>query len=146
MSTPGHSHWPAGKTAGMPVRNMAARNRGSRQAAWRRGRLGESLALVSLTLRGYRILARGLKSPLGEIDIVARRGRFLAFVEVKTRESFDVAAEALLARQRRRIARAASGFLANRPEFSFCQPRFDVILVAPWRWPRHIINAWRADS
>lgn len=135
----------------MAVRNRAGRTRvdrrkASRQAAWRRGRLGESFAIVSLTLRGYSILARGLKSPLGEIDIVARRGRMLAFVEVKARGSFDHAAEALLARQRQRIARAAAGFLANRPELSGCQPRFDVILVAPWRWPRHIIDAWRTDS
>jgi len=130
----------------MATRNRAGRDKASRQAAWRRGRLGESLAIVALTLRGYSILARGLKTPLGEIDIVARRGRMLAFVEVKARESFDHAAEALLARQRRRIARAAAGFLANRPDLAHCQPRFDVILVAPWRWPRHIINAWRGDS
>jgi putative endonuclease len=122
------------------------RSKPSRQAAWRRGRAGETLAIVSLTLRGYSILARGLKSRLGEIDIVARRGRILAFVEVKARESFDQAAGALLARQRQRIARAAAGFFASRPELSGCQPRFDVILVAPWRWPRHIIDAWRADS
>ena len=122
------------------------RSKASRQAAWRRGRASETLAIVSLTLRGYSILARGLKSHLGEIDIVARRGRMLAFVEVKARESFEHAAEALLARQRQRIARAAAGFLASRPELSGCQPRFDVILVAPWRWPQHIINAWRADS
>jgi len=130
----------------MAARNRAGKDKASRQAAWRRGRLGESLAIVSLMLRGYSILARGLKTPLGEIDIVARRGRMLAFVEVKARESFDHAAEALLARQRRRIARAAAGFLANRPDLAHCQPRFDVILVAPWRWPRHIINAWRGDS
>lgn len=127
-------------------RDGAGRDKASRQAAWRRGRLGESLAILALRLRGYSILTRDLKSPLGEIDIVARRGRILAFVEVKARESFDHAAEALLARQRRRIARAAAGFLANRPELSRCQPRFDVILVAPWRWPRHIINAWRDET
>jgi len=129
-----------------PSRGKATRSKESRQAAWRRGQQGEFLAILSLTLRGYSILARGLKNPLGEIDIVARRGRMLAFVEVKARESFDHAAKALLARQRRRIARAAESFLANRPELSRCQPRFDVILVAPWRWPRHIIDAWRVES
>ena len=129
-----------------PGGNRPGRSKASRQAAWRRGRAGETLAIVSLAMRGYSILARGMKSHLGEIDIVARRGRMLAFVEVKARESFDHAAEALLARQRRRIARAAAGFLASRPELAGCQPRVDVILVAPWRWPRHIIDAWRADS
>jgi len=123
-----------------------ARSRQDRQLAWRRGRLGESLAILSLACRGYRILARGHRSPAGEIDIVARRGRLLVFVEVKARDSLAGAAEALLARQRRRIARAAAGYLASRPELAHCQPRFDVILVAPWRWPLHIVNAWRLES
>lgn len=123
-----------------------ARSRRDRQSAWRWGRLGEGLAVLSLALRGYTVLARGHKTPVGEIDIVARRGRSLIFVEVKARDSLAGAAEALLARQRRRIARAAAGYLASRPELARCQPRFDVILVAPWRWPQHVVNAWRLDS
>ncbi len=101
---------------------------------------------MALSLAGYRILVRNLKSSLGEIDIVARRGRMIAFVEVKTRADWSTAAEALAGRQRRRIARAAAGFLAARPQLAECQARFDVILVVPWRWPRHIINAWRIDA
>ncbi|MEA2781719.1 MAG: putative endonuclease [Rhodospirillaceae bacterium] len=116
-----------------------------RRAAWRRGRRGEMAALVALVLRGYRILARDLRSPVGEIDIVARRGRAIVFIEVKARGSHRVAAEALLGRQRRRIARAAARFLAARPELAGTEARFDVILVAPWRWPRHLIDAWRID-
>lgn len=117
--------------------------RRERQLAWQRGRRGEALALFALRLAGYRILARDHRAAPGEIDIIARRGRLLIFVEVKARADFDRAAEALPARQRRRIARAAEGFLAMRPELRFCRCRFDVVLVAPWRWPRHIQDAWR---
>ena len=122
-----------------------------RQRAWRRGRAAERLAILALTLSGYRILARNLKSGprnagMGEIDIVARRGRVIAFIEVKSRADWGQAAESILARQRRRIARAASAFLAARPQLAHHQARFDVMLVVPWRWPRHILNSWRIDS
>jgi putative endonuclease len=117
--------------------------RHERQLAWQRGRRGEALAQLALRLAGYRILARDHRAAPGEIDIIARRGRLLIFVEVKARADFDRAAEALLARQRRRIARAAEGFLATHPELRFCRCRFDVVLIAPWRWPRHIQDAWR---
>ena len=122
-----------------------------RQRAWRRGRAAERLAIVALTIAGYRILARNLKagalnSGLGEIDIVALRGRIVAFIEVKTRADWAAAAEAVLLRQRQRIARSASGFLAAHPRYAGHQARFDVMLVIPWRWPRHITNAWRSDS
>ncbi len=117
-----------------------------RREAWLRGRRAEGLAILALRIAGYRILARNLKSPVGEIDIVARRGRVVAFVEVKTRANWGTAAEALAGRQRRRIARAAGAFLAARPALASFQSRFDVILTVPWRWPRHIINAWRIDA
>jgi putative endonuclease len=117
-----------------------------RRRAQRRGRWAEAFARLALRLAGYRILALDRRSRVGEIDIIARRGRKLAFVEVKARASLGVAAEALLLRQRRRIARAAAGFLASRPELAGLDIRFDVILVVPWRWPRHIADAWRADS
>jgi putative endonuclease len=117
-----------------------------RRQAWRRGRRAEGLAILALSLAGYRILARNLKNSRGEIDIVARRGRMIAFIEVKTRADWNTAAEALAGRQRRRIARAAAGFLAARPQLAGYRARFDVILVITWRWPRHIINAWRMDA
>ena len=117
-----------------------------RWLAWRRGRRAEGLAILALSLAGYRILARNLRNSLGEIDIVARRGRSIAFIEVKSRADWGSAAEAILARQRRRIARAAAGFLASRPELAAHQARFDVILIVPWRWPRHITDAWRIDA
>ena len=114
-----------------------------RRRAWRRGRLAESAAALLLRLKGFRILARGFRVPVGEIDIVARRGRLLAFVEVKARESAPAAADALTPRQRRRILKAADWFLARHPELASCDLRFDLVLLAPWRMPRHIGDAWR---
>ncbi len=123
----------------------AGRKTAERRAAWLRGRGAERLAVLALVLAGYRILARNRKSGLGEIDIVAVRGRTIAFIEVKIRADWSSAAEAVLARQRLRIARAAGAFLAAHPRYAGHRARFDVMLVVPWRWPRHIINAWRSD-
>jgi putative endonuclease len=122
-----------------------------RRRAWERGRAAERLAILALRLSGYRILARNLKlgpvnAGLGEIDIVASRGRVIAFIEVKSRADWGLAAESILVRQRQRIVRAASAFLAARPQFAGHQARFDVMLVVPWRWPRHVLNSWRSDS
>jgi putative endonuclease len=117
-----------------------------RLAAGRRGRAAEALCAWLLRARLYRILARGYRVPAGEIDIVARRGRFVVAIEVKARGSFAEAAEAISLRQRRRVARAFEQFLAGRPDLAALQPRFDVMLVTPGRWPRHIESAWRADE
>ncbi|MCI0430967.1 MAG: YraN family protein [Rhodospirillales bacterium] len=114
-----------------------------RRRAWRRGRLAESAAVLLLRLKGFRILARGYKVPVGEIDIIARRGRLVAFVEVKARASADAAAEALSWRQRRRIDRAARWFLSQHPDIALCELRYDLMLVTPWRMPVHIGDAWR---
>jgi putative endonuclease len=122
----------------------------TRQAARQRGRWAETLAVLLLRLKGYRVLARGMVtgrgSGAGEIDIVARRGGLVAFVEVKARRSLAEAAEAVSASQRRRIIRAAEGFLARRPELAGLAVRFDAVLVAPGRWPKHVTGAWRADG
>lgn len=117
-----------------------------RRRAWRRGLWAETLCAASLTLRGYRILGRRLRSPVGEIDIVARRGRILAVIEVKARGAMEAAAEAVTARQRQRLTRAAGWLLAGRPHLAALQVRFDVMLVAPWRMPKHVVDAWRADG
>jgi putative endonuclease len=117
-----------------------------RRLAYRRGRRGETLAAWWLRLKGYRILARGLKSPVGEIDIVACRGRTLAIVEVKRRDDRAAAVAAIGPRQPARIARAASWLLVRRPEFAGHAVRFDVLLIAPRRWPRHLVDAWRSEG
>ena len=114
-----------------------------RQRAYRRGRRAEALAALLLRLKGYRVLARGFRTPVGELDIVARRGRVLAVVEVKRRATVAGALEAITPRQRRRIARATEAFLARRRELGDLTVRFDVMLVLPWRPPRHIMDAWR---
>lgn len=116
-----------------------------RQRAQRRGRLAEWLCLWHLRLRGWRILARDWRCPSGEIDILARRGRVLAVIEVKLRAEMDAAASALTPRQRRRIARATEAFLLSRPDLEGLDPRFDVMLVASRRLPRHWPGAWRVD-
>lgn len=95
-------------------------------------------------IKGFRIVARRWRSPMGEIDLVARRRRLLVFAEVKAREHFDAAAEALSGRQRRRIIAGAEAWLATHGEDASCEIRFDVILVAPKRLPRHIVNAFDA--
>ena len=117
-----------------------------RVRAYRFGRFAESLCVWRLRLAGYRVLARRFKTPVGEIDIVARRGDTLAFVEVKARHAAadrgDQAVE-LTARQRARIERAAEAFVARRPRLAGCAMRFDLMVVRPWRAPRHLADAWR---
>jgi putative endonuclease len=117
-----------------------------RQRAQRRGRTAEWLCLWHLRLRGWRILARGWRCPAGEIDILARRGKVLAVIEVKSRGEIAAAAAALAPRQRRRIARAAEAFLLQRSDLAGLDLRFDLMLVAPRRLPRHWRGAWRIDD
>jgi putative endonuclease len=139
---PPRRHEPRRRTA----RPDVSRAHASRLAAWRRGRFAESVCVWLLRARFYRILARGYRVPAGEIDILARRGGTVVAIEVKARAGLADAAEAVSPRQRRRVARAFEQFLASRPDLAPLQPRFDVILVTPGRWPRHIVDAWRVDD
>ena len=107
------------------------------------GRWAERLAAWALRLRGYRIIARRFRTPWGELDLVVRRGRLLAFVEVKARRQLDQALESLGARQRQRTVRAAEVFLQHHPRYRDFTLRFDLIAIAPWRLPRHLRNAWQ---
>lgn len=116
-----------------------------RQAAFRLGLSAESRAAALLIAKGFRIAARRWRSPLGEIDIVVRRGRLLVFVEVKARDTLDGAAWALTPQQRRRIIGGAEAWLGAHPDDAQCYIRFDVMLVAPRRMPRHIANAFDAS-
>jgi putative endonuclease len=117
-----------------------------RRAAERRGRRAETLALWYLRAKGYRLLARRYKTPVGEIDLIVARGRTVAFVEVKSRPTEAEAAEAATPMGRRRIARAASLWLASHPEAEGRDLRLDVIVAVPRRLPRHIIGAFDADG
>jgi len=114
----------------------------ARQKAHRLGHVAEWRAVWRLRLAGYSILARRYKTKLGEIDIVARRGDILAFVEVKARADFIVAADSLGARQFGRVARAASLFIARHPRYAVCSVRFDAVLVGGL-WPRHLPDVWQ---
>lgn len=114
-----------------------------RHKAERWGRRAEALACWSLRLKGYSILARRQRTPVGEIDIVARHGSVLAIVEVKARRSSEDAHSALAARQRARLARAAAWLVGNTSGYANLSIRFDFIVIVPWRWPRHIADAWR---
>ena len=128
------------------MRRGSGKGRLRRQRAQRRGRVAEWLCLWHLRLRGWHILARDWRCPAGEIDILARRGRVLAVIEVKSRGELATAATALAPRQRRRIARAAEAFLLQRSDLARLDLRFDLMLVAPRRLPRHWRGAWRADD
>jgi len=113
-----------------------------RLAAFGLGISAESRAAVWLLAHGYRILARRWKSPRGEIDIIAARRHLLIFVEVKARATLDAAAESVTERQKQRIAAAAEIWLAANPVPAIRDIRFDAILVAPGRLPRHIQAAF----
>jgi putative endonuclease len=116
--------------------------RRARTLAFRLGLSAETRAAALLLIKGFRIAARRWRSPVGEIDLVVRRGRLLVFVEVKARGHLDDAAEAVSQRQRRRIAAAAEAWLASHADDLGRDIRFDAVLVAPWRMPRHIKAAF----
>lgn len=114
----------------------------NREAAEKRGRGAETIAAIWLRLRGWRILARRARVPGGEVDIVARRGRVLAFVEVKARATDEAAAISLDAWRLRRVAVAAER-LAPRYQRSGDDIRIDAIYIVPGRFPRHVANVWQ---
>lgn len=109
-----------------------------RQAHERRGHKAEFIAAAALITSGHRIIARRAKTHLGEIDLIARRGQHLAFIEVKRRETFADCEAAITLRLRQRVRNAAGLWLAKRPGLQSFDQSFDVIFVVPWRWPRHI--------
>ena len=114
----------------------------NREAAEKRGRGAETLACWWLRLRGWRILARRARVPGGEVDIVARRGRTLAFVEVKARSTDEAAAMSLDAWRLRRVVTAAER-LMPRYQKPGDDIRIDAIFVVPRRLPRHVPNIWQ---
>lgn len=125
--------------------NETARS-AKRRAAFKLGVSAESRAALLLAAKGYRQLAKRWKTPVGEIDLVMRRGSLIIFVEVKARGTLDSAAESVLPRQRRRIIAAAEAWLAAHPEHAGYDMRFDAVLVAPGRLPQHIVSAFEAET
>ena len=107
---------------------------------------GETRACQAVESRGYRILARRLKTHAGEIDLVAAAPFGpVCFIEVKARSDARAAAESVLAGQQTRIARAASLYLASRPHLSRRGSRFDIVAIAPGKMPVHHRDAWRPE-
>ena len=116
-----------------------------RRTAEQFGRSGEFWAAMFLRLKGYRILGQRLKMRGGELDLVARRGDVLIFVEVKarsTREKLPLAFEAV---NQTRINAAANHWLSQNPDFFHSTIRFDVIGLAPFSWPMHIVDAFQTN-
>ncbi len=125
----------AARLAARKARGAASRLSGRRQ---------EVIAALLLMLKGYRILGFRLKTPEGEIDLLAQRGSVLAVVEVKSRTTLEAALEAVSYTQRQRLRRAAAALAARRA----MRPnvRLDLVALAPGAWPRHIADAWRDDA
>lgn len=128
----------------MPPSPSGTKNK-SRISAEQGGQRAEALAAWFLRLKGYRIIERRYKTPVGEIDLIAECFGVTVFVEVKARAKASGAAEALEAVNQSRITRAAEHWLSRHPERSETLFRFDVIFLAPGTWPRHLVNAFDAS-
>src|SRR6195952_5885726 len=125
---------------------MPPRPKRDRQAAHRRGHHGGGVAALWLRLKGYRILARRLKTRAGEIDLVAAAPFGpVCFIEVKARNLARTAAESVGPGQQTRIARAASLYLASRPGLARRGSRFDIVAIAPNALPVHHRDVWRPE-
>src|SRR5215469_4197660 len=116
-----------------------------RVAAFQTGLSAESRAAAYLMAKGYRILAKRFRTPYGELDLVVKRRNLVAFVEVKARATLDDAAFAITPHQQGRIINAAQAWLAAHPEYAEFELRFDAMLIAPRRLPRHLLAAFDAS-
>ena len=123
-----------------PERQAQRRTRGT--AARLSGRRAEVVAALWLMAKGYRILGFRLATPLGEIDLLAKRGGVLAVVEVKSRTSLEAALDAVTCEQRSRLRRAGAHIAASRAGLRDATVRLDLLALAPGRLPRHVPNAW----
>ena len=112
-----------------------------RRISHARGYWSEWLAAASLQLRGYRILGRRYRARCGEIDLIARRGSTIAFVEVKFRQTIRDCESSITSRQSARLRRAAAVWVASRPRYQHFEQRFDAVYVLPNGWPRHLMGS-----
>ena len=108
----------------------------------RKGRRAEWLAALALMLKGYRIAALRYRTPVGEIDIVARKRDLVAFVEVKARRDLAAGIDAVSYPAQRRIAAAGELFISRQRDSAKLSWRHDVIVVSPWKWPVHLEDAF----
>lgn len=110
------------------------------------GRRAETAAALWLQLKGYRILDRRARMPACEIDLVARKGRTVVFIEVKARRTMTMALEAVTPQLRTRLEQAANQWTSRRGGMQDLLWRFDIVMLAPGRLPRHMRDAWRAQA
>lgn len=122
------------------ARDRRETQQATRRARYRLGLRAEWIAALALRLAGYRILARRERTPLGEIDLIAVRGRRLAFIEVKRRATEEEAQASITAAQRERVRRAAGLWLARNARYQSHEIGFDIVFLAGRRWPRHLEN------
>ncbi|MGR6467044.1 YraN family protein [Rhizobium sp. PAMB 3182] len=113
-----------------------------KRKAYRRGLLSEYIAAVFLMFRGYRILSVRYRTKVGEIDIIARRGDLVAFVEVKARAGDNAAIDAVGYSTQRRIRSASEIWLSRQPDYARLSWRYDIVAVVPWHLPRHLRDAF----
>lgn len=110
---------------------------------YKSGLIAETCAGWFLMAKGYRVLARRFKTPVGEIDLVVKRGRTVAFIEVKRRGTTADGLYAVHAGNAARVRRAAEWWLKTNPSFADkCDLRFDVVVLSPYRLIRHVSNAF----
>lgn len=129
------------RQAAVTTSALRSRRTERRRRDERMGRLAEWLAAARLVLTGHRILARRQRTPQGELDLIAVRGRRIVFAEVKWRRDGNAVAYAVTPRQAQRIARAAEHWLWRQPRYRNHTIGLDVIQVTPWRLPRHLRDA-----
>ncbi|MEC9462554.1 MAG: YraN family protein [Pseudomonadota bacterium] len=110
--------------------------------AERLGRWSEYRAALALLIKGYRIVALRYKTKAGEVDIIARRGDLVIFVEVKARKDLRAGVDAVSYTAERRIENAADHWLRRQSDATRLSLRHDIIVVRPWRWPTHFEGAF----
>ena len=116
--------------------------RSNRRKAERRGHRAEILAAWWLRLKGFSIKECRFKTPVGEVDLIARRGNLVLFVEVKARVDHRTALDSVGYRSQQRIEKSARLWLSQQTDFSRLSWRFDVIAISPWKLPHHFQNVW----
>ena len=126
----------------MAARDADQRRKAQRIKALRRGSFSEYLAAFSLMLRGYRILAMRYRVKSGEIDIIARKGDLVSFVEVKARATAADSVFAVNGLTQSRIKNASLYWLQTQKDASQMSYSYDIIAVRPWRWPEHFRDAF----
>ena len=119
-----------------------ARTTSDRRKAFFRGHLSEYYAAIYLIFKGYRIAAMRFRSKSGEVDIIARKGDLVAFIEVKPRRITGDAIFAVDPTSQRRIRNASLTWIARQPDAAILTYRYDIIAVTPWSRPQHFIDAF----